>query len=121
MARILIIDDDSISRDIFREILEDSGHQVIEAGDSESGVKRFRELHIDLVITDLFLPERGGLQVIQNIRKQNPDMGIIAVSGMTIEGKNQIFEAARNSGASRTMEKPVKPDDLREAVVSLLS
>ena len=121
MARILIIDDDSISRDIFRKILEDSGHQIIEAGDSESGLKEFREFHIDLVITDLFMPEKGGLQVIQNIREQNLDIGIIAVSGMTVEGKKQIFEAARNSGASHTLEKPVKPDELRKAVVSLLS
>ena len=121
MARILIVDDDSISRDILREILEDAGHQVVEASTTESGIKNYRELVIDLVVTDLFVPEKGGLQVIQKIREADPDVGIIAVSGMTVEGKDQIFEAAKRGGANHTLEKPVKPEDLREAVRTLLS
>ena len=68
MARILVIDDDSMIRDLLREMLEQDGHDVVEAEDGEEGVRISHQARADLVITDLFLPPRGGLAVIQQLR-----------------------------------------------------
>jgi CheY-like chemotaxis protein len=72
MARILVIDDDSVIREMILDILARTDHDVAEASDSTKGVDFFRQNPVDLVITDLFLPPLGGLEVIKQLRKDFP-------------------------------------------------
>ena len=121
MARILVIDDDGISRAILRDILERAGHEVVEAADSGDGVRLFRENPTDLVVTDLFMPRRGGLEVIGELTLDYPGVRIIAVTGVSLEDKSDLFDLVTQCGALRTFEKPVDPEALREAVDEILS
>ena len=120
MARILIIDDDGIAREILRDILKHAGHEAVEAADSEEGVRLFREHPADLVITDLFMPQRGGLEVIGELALDYPGVRIIAVTGVSIADRSGILSLARQCGALRTFEKPVHPEALCRAIAEIL-
>jgi len=121
MARILIIDDSELDRDILREILEEAGHAVVEASNSGEGVETFRRREIDLIVTDLFMPPGGGVGVIQQVRAFNKDVKIVVVSGMSLENSGEIFDKVREAGAACTLEKPVEPEILVQTIRELLS
>lgn len=112
MARILIVDDESTDRMLERAILEDAGHELFVAADGKTALAAFREHSIDLVITDIVMPKLGGLEFIYQIRQVNPDAKIIAVSGVSRES----LEIATERGAVETIFKPVKRDELLDAV-----
>ena len=120
MARILLVDDDDLSRSILRDLLGGFGYQVVEAADSVEGLKCFQRFEVDLVISDLFMPQHGGLEFIRNIRALDPDMGIIAVSGIQLDDKKVIFDQALQAGAAYALEKPFRPKVLQQAVETLL-
>ena len=81
MARILIIDDDEQVRRYLRKILEAQGHEVVAASDGKLGIELCREEPTDLIITDIFMPEKEGLETIGELRRDYPDVKIIAISG----------------------------------------
>ena len=81
MARILIIDDDVQILSMLRQTLEREGYEVVEASDGEQGEKLFREKPTDLIITDLIMPEKEGVETIKEIRSEFPETKIIAMSG----------------------------------------
>src|SRR5437660_11286305 len=81
MARILVIDDDALLRGAIRVALESTGYEVIEAADGDAGLRLHREQGADLVVVDLFLPERDGLEVIRAVRAEAPGAKIIAMFG----------------------------------------
>ena len=120
MARILVVDDDELSRSIVRDLLGGFGHQVVEAKNSEEGMKCFQQFEVDLVISDLLMPQHGGLEFMQSIRALDPDIGIIAVSGIQVDSKEIIFDRALQVGAAYALEKPVRPEVLQQAVETLL-
>lgn len=121
MARILIIDDSELDRDILRDILESGGHEVVEASNSADGVETFRRRHIDLIITDLFMPPGGGVSVIQKVRAFDEDVKIVVVSGMSLENSQVIFDKVLKAGATCTLEKPVVSDVLLQTISDLLA
>lgn len=122
MARVLVIDDDTVSREILRSMVEQIGHHVIEAADSKEGIARFRQEPVDLVITDIFLPPDSGLEVIKNLKALNPDARIIAVSGVDARTRYgfDTLGIAKRYGAFRVFLKPVDPVELQSAVEELL-
>ena len=121
MARILIIEDDVPVRMIIRRMIEAEGHEVIEASDGQSGVEAYRKNPADLVITDIVMPRKEGLETIKELRKDYPDVRIIAISGGgKVQGK-QYLELARKFGALRTFEKPFTWKKLVETVSEILS
>jgi CheY-like chemotaxis protein len=81
VARILVIDDDPAVRLSAKLALEDAGHRVEEAVNGEEGLKRMRANPADLVISDIFMPEKEGLETIDEIRRNHPQTRIIAISG----------------------------------------
>src|SRR5262249_45352610 len=81
VALILLIDDDGFYRGLIRQILEEAGHQVLEAQDGEEGLKRFRAQHPDLVITDMRMPGFDGGEVIRRLKAISNDVRIVAISG----------------------------------------
>ncbi len=121
MAQILIIEDDADIRSLYRRILEQAGYHVIEASDGNIGIKLYRENLPDLIITDIIMREKEGLQTIMELRRDFPQVKIIAVSGggEAIAASTCLSLAAR-LGAQRTMSKPVSQTDFLKAIREVL-
>jgi len=79
MARILLIDDDPLARNILRQILELDGHMVVDAANGAVAMQRWSEQPADLIVTDILMPEKDGLEVIRELRRQCPQLKVIAV------------------------------------------
>jgi CheY-like chemotaxis protein len=120
MARILVIDDDERVLRVLREALRDAGHDVVTACNGSIGVARFREHPADLVITDIIMPEKEGIETIVDLRHDDPDVPIIAISGGSLQAQGSYLPTAEALGATRTLEKPFRLHELIEVVRSLL-
>ena len=81
MARILVIDDDDQILRTLHQVLEMEGHEVVDASNGKEGIKLFRENGADLIITDIVMPEKEGLETIMELRRDFPDIKVIAISG----------------------------------------
>lgn len=111
---ILIIDDEEQVRAFFRQALEEAGYWVIEARNGREGLRQLRSVPVDLVITDLLMPDMDGLEVTMAIQRNQAKAKVIAVTGGT--GMRDFRAAAELLGAHRTLAKPVAVKDLLEAV-----
>ena len=109
--RILIIDDDLAVRDTLIAILEDRGYEVITAVNGQQGLAVFRRELPDLLVTDIVMPVKEGLQTIREIREERPDMKIIAISGGSRTERHDFLEIARQLGAWDVIVKPFDVDD----------
>jgi phosphoserine phosphatase RsbU/P len=105
VAMILIIDDDGFYRSVIRRILEDEGHDVVEAQDGSEGLALFRRVRPALVITDMRLPGVDGGEVIRTLREIDDQAKIIAVSGAPTFYNVDFFELARQVGADAIIRK----------------
>lgn len=122
MARILLVEDDDAVREILRKALVSEGHTVDEAPNGELALAAHRRQASDLVITDLVMPEKDGLEMIIELRRMDPAVKIIAMSGggRTL-GPGQLYlESARLFGAHRLLSKPFTAAALLKAVSDLL-
>lgn len=116
MARVLIIDDEEMVRETMRQMLEEAGHTVAEAKNGDEGILKLGNFPADLIITDLLMPQKEGLETISEIRASHPDSKIIAISGGgRIEGVNYL-ETAKKLGARETLQKPFSNKQLQTAV-----
>src|SRR6266576_3627079 len=106
VARILVMDDDELLREALRVVLEGAGYEVLEASDGEVGLRLQREHAADLVVVDVFMPERDGLEVIKALRVESPQVKIIAVSGGGRTAQIEVLSVAAAFGAARTLVKP---------------
>ena len=79
IIRILLIDDDPLVRNILRQILELDGHMVVDAANGAVAMQRWSEQPADLIVTDILMPEKDGLEVIRELRRQCPQLKVIAV------------------------------------------
>lgn len=120
MADIIIIDDEADLRSTMRRILEGAGHQVREAGDGNEGIRLFHQRPADLVITDIFMPEKEGMETIQELRGEQEDVKILAVSGGGRMAHVDPLEDAELFGADGTLAKPFTVEELRRKVEELL-
>lgn len=128
MKQILVIDDDPDQRKLLKMILEDKGYAVIEAPDGRIGLRLFRQQPCPLVITDIFMPEKDGLETILELKKQFPTVKIIAISGGGLKAHsskeapwvNTSLEAAKIFGANHILRKPIKLEHLLKLVDELL-
>jgi CheY-like chemotaxis protein len=120
MATILVIDDEAMMRAVIRKILEREGHTVLEAGDGDVGLKLAKEELPDLVITDLIMPEREGIETIQVLRSDFPTLRILAISGAGSAAEGGPLADAELLGADDSLAKPFTADELQECVGRLL-
>jgi len=120
MARVLIIDDDAQVLAMLRETLEDEGYEVVDAHNGKEGLRRYREDPTDLIITDLIMPEKEGIETILEFRRDFPDVKLIALSGGGQLGPGAYLSIAEAAGAEYTFAKPVKQKVLLKAVRELL-
>ncbi len=116
MARILVIDDEEMVRETLRLTLELDGYEVVEAADGEEGVRLYREAPTDLVITDIKMPQKGGLEVIQGLKEDFPDVKVIAITGYEQEN----LTLAEELGAVHTFVKPLIIAEFLEVVKEVL-
>ncbi len=112
MAKILIVDDDEADRIVLGAILERAGHETYFAEDGKKALSAYEGTGIEVVITDLQMPNFHGLELITWLSEVSPRPAIIAISGT---GSIQL-DAARALGATVTLSKPVDPDELLGAV-----
>ncbi len=115
---ILVIDDDAFFRSLVRAHLIKGGYEVVEAANGLEGVHLLMRAPVDLVITDMIMPEHEGVETILRIRQLCPDLKILAMSG--VNGRNSYLQLAAQIGASVTLEKAWIPDLLLASVHSLL-
>ena len=120
MANILIIDDESEVRYAIRAVLEDIGHTVREAGTGTEGLERFQEGKYDLVICDIIMPDKEGIETIVEIRQIEPDQRIVAISGGGRIKKEDYLAVAAAVGATHTISKPFDAETLTEMVTRIL-
>jgi two-component system chemotaxis response regulator CheY len=113
---ILIIDDDPFSRETLRLVLEEEGYDVACAEDGKRGLAIFALMRPDLVVTDIIMPEREGLETIREIRKVDAAIPIVAVSGGGRLKATDLLALARSFGADAALAKPLDPDELIGAV-----
>jgi two-component system, chemotaxis family, chemotaxis protein CheY len=122
MKRILVIDDDIDVRRCIRDILEQSGYSVAEAENGIVGLGIFRNNRADLVIVDLFMPEKEGIETIIELRKEYPEIKILAISGgIPGYGPDNFLNIAQKLGADSSLDKPFNMVQLLDVVKNLLS
>jgi CheY-like chemotaxis protein len=117
MAQILIIDDEDTVRDMLRDILEPEGYVILDAPNGQKGLEIYQSETIDLVITDIMMPEKDGFETISELHQIKPDIKIIALTGYGLHNLPIAFDL----GAALVYEKPIKPKDLKRAVANLLN
>ena len=120
-ARILIIDDEVQIREMLGQMLSREGYEVVHAADGKVGMSVCREQHIDLIITDIIMPEKDGIEMILELRHDFPNLKVIAISGGGRLGPDGYLEMAQKLGASRTFFKPFNRREILDAVKDLLS
>lgn len=120
MARILIIDDESQIRSMLRLMLERVGYEVIEAADGMDGIRQYRDNPADLIITDLIMPNKDGIGMIIELKKEFPEVKIIAMSGGGVNRPEGYLDGAKKLGATRTLTKPIDRDEMINAVKETL-
>ena len=120
MARVLIIDDDVTLRQALTKHLEHAGHDVRQAADGDAGVRAYQRHAADVVIVDIFMPVQGGLQTIGRLRREWPDVKILAMSGVKSAGALDVAGHATSLGADRFITKPFEAAELLELIATLL-
>jgi len=118
---ILVIDDEEPVRTVLRQMLEKEGYEVEEAPDGAVGLSLLQDHPIDLVITDLFMPEKEGIETMREVQKSFPQVKIIAMSGGGRMGKLDFLPMAESFGAQRTLAKPFERKELLETVRAVLA
>jgi DNA-binding response OmpR family regulator len=119
--RILLIDDDIAVLRTLEIILSDLGYDIVTAKDGMEGLRAFHKTHPDLVITDLIMPEKEGLETIIEMRRERPEVKIIAISGGGRVHNTNFLEMATSLGANAVLPKPFDPSELDEKIKDCLS
>jgi DNA-binding response OmpR family regulator len=121
MAHILVIEDDEHMRGSLAQTLERLGHRVTTAVDGRAGVESAAAAPPDLVITDLIMPEKEGLETIVELRQQHPLVRIIAMSGGGRLSNEDYLHLAKRFGAHFTLAKPFTRDELKAVLAQALA
>ena len=109
MKHILLVDDDELSRGAVRKMLERSGYDVQSTGIGQEALAWYRREPADLVITDLIMPDTDGLEMIQELRRINPAVRVLAISGGGRVDAEEYLSVARKFGAVEVLPKPKQP------------
>ncbi|RJR24469.1 MAG: response regulator [Desulfobacteraceae bacterium] len=119
--RIIIIDDEPQIRAMLKQFLEIEGYEVLDAADGKEGLRLNEKKPADLVITDLIMPEKEGIETIKELKTSFPAIKIIAMSGGGRVGPETYLGLAKKLGAEKTLAKPFELRALGDAVRELLA
>jgi CheY-like chemotaxis protein len=114
--RILVIDDEDLARFTLREMLLSLGHEVLEARDGREGLARLGAGGVDLVVTDILMPNMDGVEFVMTARKDWPNLKIIAISGGGRTRNLDFLDLAKDYGAVAVLSKPFGKADLLAAL-----
>ncbi|MCK5241512.1 response regulator [bacterium] len=114
---LLVVDDEVGIRSALFNLLEDLGYYVITAGDGREALDKLEHVKVDLVITDILMPEMDGLELINHLKKRNPEIRCLAFSG----GDPTYLKVGEYMGADRVLGKPFSNDELQDIIVELLT
>ena len=119
---ILVIDDDESMRKSLSRILERHGYDVSTAMDGREGLKKFEGGGIDLILTDIFMPDSDGLDVLLRLKKEKSNVKIISMSGgsKTLGQSDVFLNLAKDFGSHHAIKKPFSNDELLSVIKSLL-
>lgn len=120
MLRLLLIDDNAMLRKALRIALGQMGYAVTEAANGAEALARFREQPVPLVVTDIVMPEKEGLETVRELRALAPQVKIIAMSGGGTGAAGDYLRMAKILGADRVLQKPFSDDDLAAVIRELL-
>jgi two-component system chemotaxis response regulator CheY len=121
MARILVVDDEVEIRTLLRKILTRRGHEVIEAENGSSAIAIVGNGEdLDVVITDIFMPDVDGIEVLRRLKANYPDLKIVVISGGGNRVADGYLPAATALGADHVIEKPFDPTEVGEQIENLL-
>jgi CheY-like chemotaxis protein len=117
MAKILIVDDEEIVRDLLRTVLERDGHTIAEAHDGLEALEALEAEAHDLVLVDLIMPKKNGLDTVVELRALRPETRFIVMTGAlpTLLESNKNMDEMLGAGVVK-LTKPMKPGDLLRAV-----
>lgn len=122
MTRILVIDDDAAARTALTRLLTQSGYEVRTAADGSEGLHCMEESLPDVLLVDIFMPERDGLETIRLVRQAFPQVPIIAMSGGGMAYRSDdILTVARDFGARYTFTKPFAPEELLSVLQAVIN
>ncbi len=116
MARILVIDDSQVIRDLLLEMLTDQGHEVATAADGMTGASLALREQFDLCICDLHIPKKNGFVIFKEVRAAKPSLPFILTDSLP----DQLAEQALNAGAAHCLKKPFDLNQLREVLAKVL-
>jgi two-component system response regulator (stage 0 sporulation protein F) len=120
MATILVIDDEPQIRALLKRLLEKAGHRVVEAAEGQEAVRAVQEGPVHLIITDVIMPEKGGLETMMELRRDFPDINIIIMSGK-VQTKSDVFKSmTRQFGVKYVFQKPFDTQELLARVQELV-
>ena len=117
--RVIVIEDDEHFRSLTVRWLQSYGIEAEGAAHGARGLALQRQRPADVIVTDIFMPEREGIETINDLRKEFPEAKIIAMSGRDPIAKYDVLQSARQLGAVRTFRKPFKFEELVAAVREL--
>ena len=121
MPSILIVDDNEQVCGVLREAFERAGYQVTTAGDGNQGTLSYRENPTDLVILDILMPEKEGLETLIELRRDFPSIKVIAISGGSERAHVNLLDLAKRLGALHTVKKPFEMKALVNLADSVLT
>ncbi len=121
MAKILIIDDEIAIAVMLKRMVEKAGHEARTAVNGNEGLQLFDEFKPDLMITDIVMPEKEGLELIFELRRKTPALKIIAISGGGRFQYEGYLKSAKHLGADRVYQKPLDLKELMASITELLS
>jgi len=121
MKTILVVDDESSVRDLIEQMLIMETYSIKKASNGREAMDILNQQDVDLVVTDMVMPEENGIDLIMNLKKQQPDVPIIGISGGGgIEGRFDYLKIAKLVGAARILRKPFNAQELRNLVKDVL-
>ena len=120
MANILLLDDNASFLKLQGEFLRCSGHQVTTLIDSNKVMRTIKDHPFDLLITDLIMPDKEGIEIIVELHRKLPALKIIAMSGGARVDARDCLAMAKKLGATQTLVKPFSGDQLLDAVKAVL-
>ena len=120
MAKIVLIDDDEDVRRTLVRVLESAGHEVRQAADGDFGIALCETVLPALVITDILMPEKEGIETIMQLKRAHPGMRIVAISGGRRSGAMDFLDMARALGADEALQKPFRRANLMAIIDRLL-
>jgi YesN/AraC family two-component response regulator len=121
MAKILIIDDDPSILTMLKRMLEKAGYEVDIASNGSEGLEKIESCPPDLLVTDIVMPEKEGLELIFYLRRKNPELKIVAISGGGRFNYEGYLTSAKLLGADLTFQKPLVHKEFIQAISDLIS